>query len=79
MEEFDIDLIFPHQTSKRKSVFRLISEGITVSEWLARVERDGFRKVDISFITQCCAKDDGTRTERRLVELLPPVQRAVGG
>ena len=79
MEELDVDRIFPHRTSKRKSVFLLISEGIRVSEWLAKVERADFKKVSTDFITQCYAKDDATRIERRLVELVPPVQRSVGG
>ncbi len=79
MEQLDLDRIFPRGESKRKRVFRLISEGITVSEWLAKVERADFQKVDISFITQCYAKDDATRIERRLVELRAPVQRAIGG
>ena len=72
MEEFDIDRIFPRPDSKRKQVFKLITNGMTVADWLGKVSRAGLEKVDVSFITQCYAKDEPSRYERRLVELRPP-------
>lgn len=75
MHEFDIDRIFPQPVSKRKTAFTLITEGMTVREWLATVTRAGLAKVDVSFITQCYGKDQPGRFERKLVELIPPSTR----
>ena len=72
MDKLEIDRIFPKSVSKRKTVFRMISEGMTVDEWLKSVARAGIEKVDESFITQCYAKDEPSRYERKLVELHPP-------
>ena len=73
MEELDLDRIFPWPVSKRKTAFKLIADGMTVAEWQAKVARAGLEKVDVSFITQCYAKDDPHRFERKLVELRPPL------
>jgi len=75
MRELDIDRIFPQPVSKRKTAFRLISDGMTVREWLASVARAGLAKVDVSFITQCYGRDEPSRFERKLVELIPPSSR----
>ena len=72
MEELDIDEIFPQPVSKRKTAFKLIVDGMTVAEWVASVARAGLEKVDISFITQCYAKNEPHRCERKLVVLRPP-------
>ena len=75
MHELDVDRIFPQAVSKRKAAFRLITDGMTVREWLATVARAGLAKVDVSFLTQCYGKDEPSRFERRLVELIPPSMR----
>jgi hypothetical protein len=75
MEELDIDRVFPQPVSKRKTAFKLIANGMTVAEWLAKVARAGLGKVDVSFITQCYAKDEPHRYERKLIELRPPTSR----
>ncbi len=66
MEQLELDTIFPHPVSKRKTAFKLITNGMTVRKWLAKVADADLEKVDISFLTQCYAK------ERKLIELLPP-------
>jgi hypothetical protein len=75
MDELDIDRIFPQSLSKRKTALKLITNGMTVAEWLAKVARAGLEKVDVSFITQCYAKDELHRSERKLIELRPPISR----
>jgi molybdenum cofactor biosynthesis enzyme MoaA len=75
MDELDIDRIFPQSLSKRKTALKLITNGMTVAEWLAKVARAGLEKVDVSFITQCYAKDELHRHERKLIEPRPPISR----
>jgi hypothetical protein len=75
MHELDIDRIFPKSVSKRKTAFKLITDGMTVAEWRANVVRAGLTKVDVSFVTQCYAKDEPHRNPRKLIELQPPTKR----
>lgn len=75
MDELDIDRIFPKPVSKRKTAFKLITDGVTVTEWLAKVARAGLDKVDVSFITQCYARYEPCCCERKLVELRPATGR----
>ena len=68
----DLDLIFPKGESKRKSVFRLIADGMTVADWLAKVAAAGYKKVNVSYVTACYGIDDPNRYVRKLVDLIPP-------
>ncbi len=72
MEQLDIDRIFPWSVSKRKSAFKLITEGMTVAEWKSRVARAGLEKVGVDFLTNCYAKVERGRLEETLIELRPP-------
>ena len=73
MHEIDIDRIFPRPFSKRKDAFRLIVDGMTVGAWRKKVAEAGLKKVNVSFITGCYAKEDRNRLEPILVELkIPP-------
>lgn len=69
MADLDIDRIFPKPFSKRKDAFQLIVEGMTVDAWRKQVAAADLKKVDVSFITQCYAKNDPHRHEPKLVEL----------
>ncbi len=65
MAELDIERISAH-SQQRKTAFRLITDGMSVAEWRTKVSRAGLEKVDVSFLTQCYAKDDP-----KLIELRP--------
>lgn len=73
LADLDIDRIFPRSFSKRKTAFMLLTEGMTVEEWLKKVAEHGLQKVDISFLTGCYAKVNRNRLEPKLIELRPPV------
>ena len=75
MEGLDLDRVFPRPASKRKQAFKLITEGLTVQDWLDKMASADLEKVDVSYITQCYAKDKPNRYERKLVELRPPSAR----